>query len=107
MTRPISRLYICSLVKIKETDRIIALYNELSKLGATIEYTDETLTVKAFNGTINSDVHIATYNDHRMAMAFSPLALKTPIIIEDANVVSKSYPSFWQDLKSIGFKITQ
>ena len=84
-------------LKIKETDRIIALYNELSKLGATIEYTDETLTVKAFNGTINSDVHIATYNDHRMAMAFAPLLLKTNINIDDAGVVSKSYPSFWDD----------
>ncbi|ANW97004.1 3-phosphoshikimate 1-carboxyvinyltransferase [Wenyingzhuangia fucanilytica] len=86
-------------LKIKETDRIIALYNELTKLGATIEYTDETLTVKAFNGTINSDVHIATYNDHRMAMAFAPLLLKTNINIDDAGVVSKSYPSFWDDFE--------
>lgn len=86
-------------LKIKETDRIIALYNELSKLGATIKYTDETLTVKAFNGTINSDVHITTYNDHRMAMAFAPLLLKTNINIDDAGVVSKSYPSFWDDFE--------
>ena len=52
-------------------------------------------------------VPIATYNDHRMAMAFAPLALKTPIVIEDAEVVSKSYPTFWEDLESIGFKITK
>ncbi len=86
-------------LKIKETDRIIALYNELTKLGATIEYTDETLTVKAFNGTIKSDVHIATYNDHRMAMAFAPLLLKTNINIDDAGVVSKSYPSYWDNFE--------
>ncbi len=86
-------------LKIKETDRIIALYNELTKLGATVTYTDETLTVKAFNGTINNEVHIATYNDHRMAMAFAPLLLKTNINIDDAGVVSKSYPSFWDDFE--------
>ncbi|NIJ43614.1 3-phosphoshikimate 1-carboxyvinyltransferase [Wenyingzhuangia heitensis] len=84
-------------LKIKETDRIVALDNELSKLGATLETSNETLTVKAFNGTINSDIHIATYNDHRMAMAFAPLLLKTNINIDDAGVVSKSYPSFWED----------
>ncbi len=86
-------------LKIKETDRIIALFNELSKLGASIEYTDKTLTVKGFNGDINKDVHIATYNDHRMAMAFAPLLLKTNINIDDAGVVSKSYPSFWNDFE--------
>jgi 3-phosphoshikimate 1-carboxyvinyltransferase len=48
---------------------------------------------------------IATYQDHRMAMAFAPLAVKVPIIIEDAEVVSKSYPAFWEDIKQIGFTI--
>lgn len=86
-------------LKIKETDRIIALYNELTKLGATVEYTDETLTVKAFSESINPSIHIATYNDHRMAMAFAPLLLKTNINIDDAGVVSKSYPSFWGDFE--------
>ncbi|MGY5351940.1 3-phosphoshikimate 1-carboxyvinyltransferase [Wenyingzhuangia sp. IMCC45533] len=86
-------------LKIKETDRIIALYNELTKLGATIEYTDETLTVKAFCGKINNDIHIATYNDHRMAMAFAPLLLKVNINIDDAGVVSKSYPSYWENFE--------
>lgn len=52
-------------------------------------------------------VSIATYNDHRMAMAFAPIALKKDLIIEDAGVVSKSYPTFWEDLKSIGFSITE
>ncbi|NCQ15162.1 MAG: 3-phosphoshikimate 1-carboxyvinyltransferase, partial [Flavobacteriales bacterium] len=56
---------------------------------------------------IHSMVAVATYNDHRMAMAFAPLALKTSLIIEDSAVVSKSYPTFWDDLKAIGFKIAQ
>ncbi|MNG31102.1 3-phosphoshikimate 1-carboxyvinyltransferase [compost metagenome] len=56
---------------------------------------------------INHNVKIATYNDHRMAMAFAPLALKVPIIIEDAGVVSKSYPDFWNDLKALNFQISE
>lgn len=91
-------------LKIKETDRLEALKTELSKLGATISVTNDSLTLEASN-SINSDVNIATYQDHRMAMAFAPLALKVPIIIEEAEVVSKSYPTFWNDLKSVGFKI--
>ena len=57
--------------------------------------------------TINHDVKIGTYNDHRMAMAFAPLAIKVPIIIEDAGVVSKSYPDFWDDLKALNFQISE
>jgi len=56
---------------------------------------------------IKSNVSIDTYNDHRMAMAFAPLALKTTIYINDSNVVSKSYPDFWEDLKTIGFTISK
>ena len=52
---------------------------------------------------LNKNVSIATYHDHRMAMAFAPLALQVPIVIEDAGVVSKSYPDFWRDLKTLGF----
>lgn len=93
-------------LKIKETDRLEALKTELSKLGATISVTNDSLTLEVSN-TINSDIRIATYQDHRMAMAFAPLALKVPIIIDEAEVVSKSYPTFWEDLKSVGFKITE
>ena len=50
---------------------------------------------------------IKTHQDHRMAMAFAPLALKTSLIIEDAEVVSKSYPDFWNDLESLGFTMEQ
>jgi 3-phosphoshikimate 1-carboxyvinyltransferase len=56
---------------------------------------------------MHSNIKIKTYQDHRMAMAFAPLALKTPLIIEDAEVVTKSYPNFWNDLKSIGFVIEE
>lgn len=91
-------------LKIKETDRLEALHTELSKLGAAISVTDKTLTLAPTN-TIRKDVAIDTYNDHRMAMAFAPLALKTSIRINDAEVVSKSYPDFWEDMKSIGIGV--
>jgi 3-phosphoshikimate 1-carboxyvinyltransferase len=90
-------------LKIKETDRLEALRIELTKLGANISVTNDSLTLVATND-INSNVKIATYNDHRMAMAFAPLALKVPIIIENAEVVSKSYPDFWVDLAGLGFQ---
>jgi 3-phosphoshikimate 1-carboxyvinyltransferase len=93
-------------LKIKETDRLEALRIELTKLGANISVTNDSLTLVATK-QINSNVKIATYNDHRMAMAFAPLALKVPIIIENAEVVSKSYPDFWEDLKNIGFEISE
>ena len=93
-------------LKIKETDRLEALKIELTKLGAAISVTNESLTLGT-SDLINSNVKIATYNDHRMAMAFAPLALKVPIIIENAEVVSKSYPDFWNDLKDLGFEIVQ
>jgi 3-phosphoshikimate 1-carboxyvinyltransferase len=93
-------------LKIKETDRLEALRIELTKLGANISVTNDSLTLIASN-TINPNIKIATYNDHRMAMAFAPLALKVPIIIENAEVVSKSYPDFWEDLRSLGFNSTE
>ena len=91
-------------LKIKETDRLEALRIEMTKLGANISVTNDSLTLIATKD-INSNIKIATYNDHRMAMAFAPLALKVPIIIENAEVVSKSYPDFWEDLKILGFLI--
>jgi 3-phosphoshikimate 1-carboxyvinyltransferase len=93
-------------LKIKETDRLEALKTELSKLGANISVTDDSLTIQQSNN-LNSNIAIATYQDHRMAMAFAPLALKTSLIIQDAEVVSKSYPTFWDDLKSIGFQLEE
>ncbi|WP_100609951.1 3-phosphoshikimate 1-carboxyvinyltransferase [Confluentibacter lentus] len=93
-------------LKIKETDRLVALKTEIEKLGGNVKITDESLHLSPSH-KINKNIPIATYHDHRMAMAFAPLALKTDLIIEDANVVSKSYPTFWEDLESIGFKITK
>lgn len=93
-------------LKIKETDRLEALRIELTKLGANISVTNDSLTLVA-SENINHNVKIGTYNDHRMAMAFAPLALKVPIIIEDAEVVSKSYPDFWNDLKALNFQVSE
>lgn len=93
-------------LKIKETDRLVALKVEIEKLGGKVDITNDSLYLHP-SSSIKEMVSIATYHDHRMAMAFAPLALKTTIIIEDAMVVSKSYPTFWDDLKSVGFKITQ
>ncbi len=93
-------------LKIKETDRLEALKMELSKLGASIAVTDKSLTLKA-SQEIRKDVSIDTYNDHRMAMAFAPLALKQDLFINDAEVVSKSYPDFWSDLKKLLFGIKE
>ncbi len=99
----------CSLsglhtLKIKETDRLEALKTELTKLGADIRVTEKELYLQPAS-YINSRIAIDTYNDHRMAMAFAPLGLKTKLIIKDAGVVSKSYPGFWDDMKRLGFEI--
>ncbi|WP_033961118.1 3-phosphoshikimate 1-carboxyvinyltransferase [Psychroserpens jangbogonensis] len=93
-------------LKIKETDRLEALKTEIEKLGGQVDITKDSLHLMS-NKTLNENVSIDTYNDHRMAMAFAPLALKSSIKINDANVVSKSFPTFWEDLKTIGFKISE
>jgi|TARA_B100001094_G_C18195666_1_gene810682 3-phosphoshikimate 1-carboxyvinyltransferase len=90
-------------LKIKETDRLKALKNELTKLGAKVSATNESIHIKPSSQVLNN-IKISTYQDHRMAMAFAPLAIKTALIIEDSSVVSKSYPGFWSDLQSIGFQ---
>lgn len=88
-------------LKIKETDRLSALKNELSKLGAVVQIDDSSLQLEK-SSQIRPNVIIETYQDHRMAMAFAPLVLKTSLSIENAEVVSKSYPNFWKDLKKTG-----
>ena len=93
-------------LKIKETDRLIALENELVKLGAQIRVTDDSLHLSQ-SQNFKANQTIATYNDHRMAMAFAPLALKIPLQIADADVVTKSYPDFWNDLQEIDFEIVE
>ena len=98
---------LCGLntLKIKETDRLIALKNEIKKLGTNIKISDDSLELK-LPKKIKQNIKIRTYGDHRMAMSFAPLVLKTDICISDANVVSKSYPNFWNDLKKIGLNLT-
>ncbi len=89
-------------LKIKETDRIAALINELKKLGfVLIEPQDAELAWVGDKCTPATDISIATYEDHRMAMAFAPAALKVPLMIEEPQVVSKSYPHFWEDIDKI------
>ena len=90
-------------LKIKETDRLEALKIELTKLGAEILVTNDSLHLKS-SSAIKEKISISTYQDHRMAMAFAPLALKVPITINQAEVVSKSYPDFWKDLELVGIE---
>ena len=91
-------------LKVKETDRILALRNEIKKLGIEIIVSDKTIDFEVTSPIVSDKIiSIATYNDHRMAMSFAPLSLLIEtIIIEDAKVVSKSYPLFWKHLKQIG-----
>lgn len=103
-------------LRIKETDRIEALSRELAKVGVAVEaetftapMATEPDTVMTWNGQRRPIFELPqfdTYNDHRMAMAFAPCAVYIPgIVIKDSEVVTKSYPDFWQDLANAGFKI--
>lgn len=87
-------------LRIKETDRTSALQTELLKLGVRIESVgDDEIRYDGNSTPVASIPPIATYSDHRMAMAFAPCALRHPgLVIADAEVVSKSYPRFWDDL---------
>lgn len=93
-------------LKIKETDRLVALEDELTKLGAKISVTNESLHLEK-SSEIKGNIAIKTYNDHRMAMAFAPLALRVPIQINNAEVVTKSYQKFWDDMQQIGINIKE
>jgi 3-phosphoshikimate 1-carboxyvinyltransferase len=93
-------------LKIKETDRLQALKNELGKLGAVVEITNDSLKL-ANRQTPIKEAAINTYQDHRMAMAFAPLSLLTKIQINEAEVVEKSYPDFWKDLQKVGFEFKE
>lgn len=89
-------------LKIKETDRVLALQNELRKIGVDFIETEKNQQYKIAKHTITSpDVPFETYDDHRMAMAFAPIAMQMPIIISEPDVVVKSYPSFWDDFAKV------
>lgn len=98
-------------LKIKETDRIAALQNELAKFGATL--VEPAHGELAWDGKLDMETKeelplVKTYHDHRMALAFAPMALAgLPMRIEDPMVVTKSYPGFWSDLKKIGFEVSE
>lgn len=95
-------------LKIKETDRLRALHVEFTKLGAVVYTTGEALRLEGhtipLEKIINNPI-ITTYQDHRMAMAFAPMAMVLDEVqIEEPNVVVKSYPDYWKDLASLGFE---
>ena len=93
-------------LKIKETDRIEALKKEMRKMGYVL--TDRNGSELIWDGTRcepDSDIVIDTYEDHRMALAFAPASMKQKMTINNPQVVSKSYPHFWDDLKEAGFEI--
>jgi len=87
-------------LRVKETDRLQALYNELKKLGAETEITDLTIKSVSF-GEPEDHISIGTYQDHRMAMSFAPFCLIKELNIEEEDVVEKSYPMFWKDLDDV------
>lgn len=96
-------------LRIKETDRLEALRTELRKLGYVVKVEGDDAISWHFETTAaEASPHICTYHDHRMAMAFAPAAIRFPgLIINDAQVVSKSYPLFWEHLRQAGFKIEE
>lgn len=95
-------------LRIKETDRILALQNELKKIGVEVEIRSDKAVKIIPSPVLNVPSSISTYDDHRMAMAFASLAMKfESVIIEHPEVVKKSYPAFWDDLKRLGFVIEE
>lgn len=96
-------------LRIKETDRLEALRIELRKLGYVVKVEgDDAISWHFETAAAEAAPHISTYHDHRMAMAFAPAAIRFPgLIIDDAQVVSKSYPLFWEHLRQAGFKIEE
>jgi len=93
-----------STLKLKETDRLEALRNELTNLGASCIIDDESIEFFKSN-KLNKNYIINTYDDHRMALAFAPLSVIFPIEIQDPKVVSKSFPEFWNILEKLNFSI--
>lgn len=93
-------------LRIKETDRIVALQNELAKIGATLTEPQTGNWILTPGKITGRPITIETYHDHRMAMGLAPWATQTDLRIEDPSVINKSYPGFWEDMKTVGFGIT-
>lgn len=94
-------------LKIKETDRIKSMLTELEKVGACVKHSENSLEVLHYKEYIQEPIYIKTYQDHRMAMAFSALALHKQLIFHNFDVVKKSYPKFWRDFNNLGFSIRE
>ena len=94
-------------LRIKETDRIAALQTELAKFGGDLRELGGGRFRAESRGFAVNRQSVATYHDHRMAMAFAPLAMRGPLTIESPTVVKKSYPQFWNELAKAGFAITE
>lgn len=94
-------------LRIKETDRIAALQHELRKIGADLIEEDEAHWTLVPSASLPQSASFHTYKDHRMAMAFAPLATCMAVTIDKPEVVRKSYPNFWNDMKDFGFQITE
>ncbi|WP_299702771.1 3-phosphoshikimate 1-carboxyvinyltransferase [uncultured Pontibacter sp.] len=92
-------------LRIKETDRIQALQIEVLGMGASLEERSPGIFQMKPTLMINRELNFRTYQDHRMAMAFAPIALLQPVQIQEPEVVRKSYPQFWEDLEKIGFEV--
>jgi len=92
-------------LKIKETDRLVALKTEIEKFGPNVEISKDAFKLETCK-TLKSKIAVETYHDHRMAMAFGPLAQKIALQINEADVVSKSYPNYWNDLSKLGITLT-
>ncbi|WP_201986559.1 3-phosphoshikimate 1-carboxyvinyltransferase [Hymenobacter rubidus] len=106
LNRPVDMTGLESL-RIKETDRIAALQTELAKFGGDLRDLGEGRFRAESNGFAVENQSVATYHDHRMAMAFAPLALRGAFHIEAPTVVRKSYPQYWKELAKTGFVISE
>jgi 3-phosphoshikimate 1-carboxyvinyltransferase len=97
-------------LRIKETDRLAAMQTELARVKTTLEIIpkadDLTCTIHG-KARWKDKARFDTYDDHRMAMALAQLSCIKPVIIHEPNVVSKSYPGFWQDAKKLGMRIEE
>tara|TARA_B110000116_G_C16761713_1_gene548767 strand:+ start:61 stop:1293 length:1233 start_codon:yes stop_codon:yes gene_type:complete len=90
-------------LKIKETDRLIAMKKELKKIGCNFYEANDEWILEKRNNKLPKKLIINTYKDHRVAMSFAALSSKLELVIRDPEVVNKSYPNFWNDLESIGY----
>ena len=92
-------------LKIKETDRLVALKNEISKFNTDVIIDDQSIEINNFPKVLPENIEIDTYHDHRMALAFSPLSVLVKLVINDYGVVSKSFPEYWTILQKLNFDL--